>query len=441
MNSLADTRAQSDVRVIAYDITRLFIGVLFPTPRGIDRVDLALARRLFADPHSPNLGILPTPWGVRAFPAKLVRRLLAHLQGLWSEEVAPGGDPVLGELLAHFGLPTGYRRALPLPSGLSLSRRAWRVFGLLRATTIKLGRSARNGVPRGAIYLNVGQLGLAVPPFHYWLERRADITCALMLHDVIPLESPHLVSAAAVAHHARMVGTVARHADCLIFNSAHAKERITDALRRHGRMEVRSLVRWLPIPTAFAEVGSSPAELAGVNYFVTVSTIEPRKNQQLLVRAWQRLILRQGMAAPHLIIVGALGYRSHELLELLEREPLLRSHIHLVSGLSSPALAELVLGATAMLCPSLSEGFGLSLLEANAMGVPALASDIAAHREIAGPDTVLLPTDDAEAWEQAILHVAPAGQRSRPPIPGNLTEEAYCADLFAFLQGIAAGSV
>ena len=94
-----------------------------------------------------------------------------------------------------------------------------------------------------------------------------------------------------------------------------------------------------------------------------------------------------------------------------------------------------------MLSPSFVEGFGLPVLEANTMGVTAIVSDIAAHREISGPATVLLPVDDECAWEQAILQIVPVGIRSRPAIPSNLTEGAYCADLLAFLKRSAGGRV
>lgn len=423
-----------DDTVIAYDISRLFIGPLFSTPRGIDRVDLALAREVFADPDSANLGILPTPWGVRAYPSVYVRRMLDKLEHLWCEHIPASGDPMLHQFLAHFSDPAAHQLGLPFPKSLTLTAKFGRIFDLLGATNINLGYSARRAVPKGAIYLNVGQLGLAIPAFHYWLEDRPDITCALMLHDVIPLEHPQFVSAAAVAHHARMVRTVARHADCLIFNTAHAQERINDALRLYGRIQVPSLVRWLPLPAAFAEAVGSLPELAEIHYFIVVSTIEPRKNHDLLIRVWRRLLKRMGPAAPHLIIVGARGYRSSEILDQLELEPLLRSRIHVISGLSSPGLASLVLGAAAMLSPSFVEGFGLPVLEANAMGVTAIVSDIPAHREIGGSATILLSVDDEGAWEHAILRIAPVGLRSRPAIPSNLTEKAYCADLLSFLK-------
>ncbi len=425
-------------RVIAYDLTRLFIGPLFATPRGIDRVDLALARQVFADPESANLGILPTPWGVRAYPAWLIRKLLAKLEALWAEGGAVEQDKALGDLLDRLALPDRPDAPPPVPQGMSLRQGIGRIFDLLSVTSIRLGRPARSGVPHGAIYINVGQLGLAVPFFHNWLDDRNDITSAMMLHDVIPLEYPHLVREGAVRHHERMVRTVADHADCLLFNTAHARERVDEALGRYGLADVPSLVRWLPLPDAFGAVRESLPQLAGLNYFVVVSTVEPRKNHELLFRVWHRLTARMGRSAPHLIVVGAMGYRSQEIVERLGHDLLVWSRIHFVSGLSSPALAALVLGATGMLSPSFAEGFGMPVLEASALGVPTLASDIAAHREIGGSGTRLLAEDDEGAWLEAIAALPPAGLRRRPDLPRELGEAAYCAELLSFLEGVAA---
>ena len=70
------SHSQTTHPVIAYDVMRLFIGPSFLTPRGIDRVDLALARHIFDDESSQNVGVLPTPAGVYAFSAAQVRNLL-----------------------------------------------------------------------------------------------------------------------------------------------------------------------------------------------------------------------------------------------------------------------------------------------------------------------------------------------------------------------------
>lgn len=428
-------------RVIAYDLTRLFLGPLFLAPRGIDRVDLALARHVFADPDTPHLGILPTPWGVRAYPAVLVRRVLNHVWQLWAEHTPAEGDirtePRLVRLIAQILSSSPEAEHVQNPqrqASLSLMAKIMRILGELRVTGIPLGRAADGAVPQGAVYLNVGQLGLAVPPFFRWLKRRPDVTCAIMLHDVIPLEYPHLVRAGHVEHHARMIRTAAEHASCLIFTSVYARDTVSAALARQGRCDVPNLVRHLPLPAVFAETAGSLPDLARCHYFVVVSTIEPRKNHELLLRVWKRLVRRFGDDAPHLVVVGSRGYDADRILAPIAHDPLLRRHVHEVSGLSSPALATLMLGASGLLSPSLAEGFGLPVLEANAMGVPTIASDIAAHREVANASTKLLPGDDDASWEQAVASTPLAGLRSRPPLPPESTEAIYCSDLLHFLE-------
>lgn len=425
-------------RVIALDLSRLFLGPLFLAPRGIDRIDLALAQHVFADPASPNLAIVPTPWGVRAFPAHFARKIITHVEELWVETTpdacGPHDEPALRRLIARMT----FGSALSIDGSYGTRRlRLWdkvyRMVQELRAIGFMSGRSAADGVPPGAVYLNVGQLGLAVPMFFTWLHRRPDVTCAMMLHDVIPLEYPSLVRPGQVDHHDQMVRTAASHADHLIFTTAHARDTVCAKLERHGRLHVPSFTRALPLSSAFTKVSMSPQGLTDKSYFIVVSTVERRKNHTMILRIWQRLVKRMGEQAPHLVIVGSRGFDADRILEPLETDPLLASHVHLVSGLSSPSLAALMLGATGLLSPSRAEGFGLPVLEANALGVPTIASNIAAHCEVANESTVLLGVDDEEGWESAILSLPQVGHRVRPAISEALTEAAYCRDLLGYL--------
>jgi glycosyltransferase involved in cell wall biosynthesis len=422
-------------RTLAYDLTRLFIGPIFLTPRGIDRVDLALARSVFMSDDCGNVGVLPTPWGVRAYPARIVRIVLAQLEQLWSENVSEADDPQLRGIIRTLTGRGQNPPSLPSPPQLDVLGRVGRMMRLLAATGLRLGLPVRR-LPARAVYINVGQLGLAIPWFHHWLATRRDILCVMMLHDIIPLEYPHLVSRAAVQHHARMVETVARHADCLLFNTHYAKEGIDSALLCHRRVGLPGFVRALPLPNAFVACERSLPDLDEVNYFIVVSTVEPRKNHELLLRVWKRLIKRMGSAAPHLVIVGAKGFGADDILADLDRNALLNAHVHLVSGLSSAGLAALTLGATAMLSPSVAEGFGLPVFEAMALDVPVIASDIAAHREIASASVVLLPTDDESGWEEAVIRTPPVHGRTRPKIASNLTEADYCADVLAYVRSV-----
>lgn len=425
-------------RVIAYDVMRLFIGPTFLTPRGIDRVDLALARCIFADRATSNVGVLPTPAGVYAFSARQVRTLLTYVQDLWAEDVNPAGDPQLLLLLEKLGLQqAGWRADTPAKT-LHLRDKVWRMVRMLGRTGLFPHRMAARTVPTGAVYLNIGQLGLAMPGFFNWFGARPDITRAMMVHDAIPIDYPHLVGPRAPMHHAQMIRTAAEHADCLIFNSAYTRNSVTAVMRDFGKDCPPSLVRSLPLPSTFGDVEGSVELLSGTRYFLAVSTVEPRKNYDLLLRVWRRLVADMGSAAPHLVIVGSPGTGADAILAPLQSDGALAARVHHLSGLSSPALASLVLGAAGMLCPSLAEGFGLPLLEANAMSVPAIASNIPAHCEVATPDTVLLPVDDEEGWARAVMAVPDAGKRRKPHIPHAMTEAAYCADIVAFIDSIPA---
>ena len=428
-------------QVIAYDVLRLFIGPASRTPRGIDRVDLALARHLFTDPMAPHVGILPTPAGTFALSAAQVARLIDHLYTLWSEGPNADADRQWATLIdALIGTPVS-RSATPTRSApLSMARMSARMVRMLGITACVPYRLAVKAVPRGAQYVNVGQLGLAMPKFFTWLDKRPDIVTAIMVHDTIPLLHPHLVPPTSPAYHARMIATAAERADCMIYNSFHTREAVDAEMMRLGRSRPPSLVRKLPLPSAFTQVEASHPALAGIRYFLTVSTVEPRKNHALLLRVWGTLLTKMGDACPHLVIVGSPGHDAEQILAPLATNPVLAARVHHVVGLSSTALSALLLGAAGLLYPSLAEGFGLPLLEAEALHVPAIVSDIPSHREIAGVSTILLSVETDEPWETAVLDLlerdrSVAKPRRRPAIPDGLTEASYCADVLEYIAG------
>ncbi len=87
------------------------------------------------------------------------------------------------------------------------------------------------------------------------------------------------------------------------------------------------------------------------------------------------------------------------------------------SGVSDEELAALYAGARMVLVPSREEGFGLPVLEAFARGVPVVASDIPALREVSGGLATLVPVDDVDGWRHAVRAVwdspGDAGARRR----------------------------
>ena len=73
------------------------------------------------------------------------------------------------------------------------------------------------------------------------------------------------------------------------------------------------------------------------------------------------------------------------------------------------------MGASAVLYPSLYEGFGMPAIEAQAVGTPVLFSDVGSLSELKGPGAVVLPVDDLAAWVRAVDDILQSNTTGRQP--------------------------
>jgi glycosyltransferase involved in cell wall biosynthesis len=134
-------------------------------------------------------------------------------------------------------------------------------------------------------------------------------------------------------------------------------------------------------------------------YLLFVGTLEPRKNLDLLLRAFATACA-DDPDGPLLALAGPAGWGPE-----LTLPPLAADRIVRLGYLEEPDLRSVVAGARALVFPSRYEGFGLPPLEAFAAGVPVVASDIPTIREILGPDTDLarlVPSTDVDALAEAL---------------------------------------
>jgi glycosyltransferase involved in cell wall biosynthesis len=146
-----------------------------------------------------------------------------------------------------------------------------------------------------------------------------------------------------------------------------------------------------------ADGAVAPAQ-AGNPFLLYVGNLAANKNLPFLVRAFGASSTRA-----RLVLAGRPGEGFTELESELAASPR-RDDVELRTGPSDTEVESLYRSATALVLPSVYEGFGFTPLEAMSRGCPVVASDIPALREISGEGALLVPLDES-AWAGALERV------------------------------------
>ena len=227
------------------------------------------------------------------------------------------------------------------------------------------------------------QVDVVVEPAHFGpfnLPRR--VHRVTVIHDLTPLLFPQYH-----VWHSQMLQRlflkgILKKASLVITNS------------RHTRKDVLEHFPFLQGKVIAAPLGANP-ELSpqkerdwldhqGIQspYWLTVGTIEPRKNLVTLLNAYQQY--RQYGGKGKLVVAGQRGWKSEPFFETLEQHPY-RADIHLTGFVPDEALPQLYSHAQALIYPSEYEGFGLPVLEAMRCGCPVICSSVSSLPEVGGP--------------------------------------------------------
>lgn len=255
------------------------------------------------------------------------------------------------------------------------------------------------GPAPGSVLLNVVHSGVNEPAYQGKIAG-ARLRAAYFLHDLIPLTHPEYNRLEEKKRHQGRLETMAASGELVILNSEFTRNAFEQWLGPDRSHRPRCIVA----PLAPAQLGprDSAAPISGA-YFVVLGTIEPRKNHLLLLHIWRELAETLGASAPKLVVIGQRGWECEQAVNMLERCPGLRDCVIEMGRCEDEEIASWLAHARALLFPSFVEGFGLPLIEALAVGVPAIVSDIPVFHEIAGAVPEFLDPIDGMGWKRAIL--------------------------------------
>ncbi len=149
-----------------------------------------------------------------------------------------------------------------------------------------------------------------------------------------------------------------------------------------------------------SEIGETPVDSLSNHPFVFFcSTIETRKNHQVLLHAWDRLRDELGVdALPTLVFVGKWGWGTETVRMLVERNWRLRKRVRVLDSISDAELIWMYRNARFTVFPALSEGFGLAVAESLSFGTPVVVSSCPALQEAAENLMPSIDPFDLPAW-------------------------------------------
>jgi glycosyltransferase involved in cell wall biosynthesis len=179
-------------------------------------------------------------------------------------------------------------------------------------------------------------------------------------------------------------------------------------------------------PAEIAEARASTGLFADEPYFLFAGGISPHKDVETLVDAFARV--HRGK----LVIVGDLESETYVSAASSVRDRIasngLGEHVLLPGYVDDDTLAALYSGASAVVIPSLAEGFGLPAVEAAACGAPVVLSDLPAHRETLNGAALYFTAGDTDALARRLHEVLSEphelGERARRAVTGRTWDAA-----------------
>jgi alpha-1,2-rhamnosyltransferase len=141
--------------------------------------------------------------------------------------------------------------------------------------------------------------------------------------------------------------------------------------------------------------------------YIIVSTIEPRKNHKYLIDTFE-ILWDKGIDV-NLAIIGRVGWRVNELMQMIYSHKEFNSRLFILSDINDQELLYAYKNAKMLLFPSIVEGFGLPIVESLTNGLPVLASNTPIHREVGGDRIGYFDLDDPNSLVEQIIDIEKNG--------------------------------
>ena len=219
-----------------------------------------------------------------------------------------------------------------------------------------------------------------------FLSLRTRLPTLLVIHDLAYLHTPDGFKGMQLLYYRYFMPKFARRADRIATVSDATRQ---DILQQYDIATDKVEVVGLGLNEGFEFEGITVRQ----DYFVHLGTIQPRKNVIGLLRAFELYKNRTGRLTK-LKFIGGKGWNDEEFYTILDKHSY-KQDVELLGYRSNEEISHILNHASALLCVSYFEGFGMPVIEAQRCGCPVIASNTSSLPEASGGAALLVnPSDD-----------------------------------------------
>ncbi len=278
-------------------------------------------------------------------------------------------------------------------------------------TTDKSSKEQASPFKAGDVLISVG-LDWEYPylPEFSRLKEQEAVKIVTCCYDLIPILFPQYCASDVASRFTQYFIDLANSSDLILCISKQSERDLKHFLNQTGASLVATHV--FPLGDNVPEVkepvlSDEIAAILNAPFILFVSTIERRKNHQVLYQAYH-ILCQQGKQAqlPKLIFVGMSGWGVDDLLKDIALDPLTQGLIIQCNHVTDAELRHLYAAALCCVFPSLYEGWGLPVGEALALGKIVLSSDRGSLPEVGGDLVTYIDPWNATEWAAQIWRVS-----------------------------------
>lgn len=241
------------------------------------------------------------------------------------------------------------------------------------------------------LYCLLKRANIVFEPAHFgpfnlppWIKR------VTFIHDLTPILMPQFHTFNGAVLQKLFLPRILKKTDLIICNSENTKH---DLYEVYPFTKNKVTAIHLGISSFFIHTtnkGALKKFKLQDDFFLSVNTIEPRKNIQTLLEAFTTYKNESGLQ-DKLVLVGGKGWKNEEIYDAINLHPY-KEDIILTGFVSNDELIQLYSHCKAFVYPSQYEGFGLPVLEAAFCDAPVIAANNSSLKEIAPHKSLLFET-------------------------------------------------